>query len=247
MDREINRAPETTGAATPEGTAEIRRGMVMARDVGVTTAHPEAVENLGITRVEKVEPFGYDLVHWGSIWGGFFANLAATVILGTLAVGIGLASVSPAAPPAAGQIAVTIGIVGAIVSFISCFVGALLAGWTSNLRSRMPALVNGLIFGSFVATVPLLVVMAAGILTSSATAGAVANAQALRGGVFSPALGLNPGVMGPLAANAWGFFVYTIIQVAIGAAGYMLGMRSHLSDLGLVPEQMRLGRRRRAA
>jgi len=27
----------------------------------------------------------------------------------------------------------------------------------------------------------------------------------------------------------------------------MLGMRSHLSDLGLVPEQMRLGRRRRAA
>jgi len=231
MDRETNR-PEV--GVNVESGSEVRRGMAMARDLGVTQTHPEAVENMAVTRREKVEPFGWDLVHWGSIWGGFFTYLALVTILGAWGISAGAISASPANAPSAGT-AGQIGVGVAIVMLVATFGGAVLAGWTSNLRSRWPAVVNGLIYASLVLTAPILFTLMVGAMTASATAGAVAQVTAARGGVYTlNILGLDANTMGAIASNVGWFGLGAILLLAVGALGYYLGMRLHLRDLGFI-------------
>lgn len=237
MDRDFNRpegnVPRTENLdVAPE--LDVRRTMVMARDVAPT--HPELVENLGITRIEKVEPFGADLVHWGSIWGGFFTYLALTLILAAAAVSVGAIAVTPtpAGAPPAGQTAGAVGATMGVIMLLATFVGGLLGGWTSNLRSRWPAIVNGLVYASVVIVAPVLLTMLLGMLTASATAGAVAQVQAARGSIYLPGgLGLNAATMDAIASNVGWFSLGSILLLAVGALGYFVGMRAHLADLGL--------------
>lgn len=226
MDREFNRQDV---AAT--GT-DVRRSMIMARDVAPT--HPEMIENLGITRMEKVEPFGSDLIHWGSIWGGWFTYLALTLILTAAAVSVGALSVTPTGvAPDAGQVAGTVGVTMGIILLLSTFVGAVLGGWTSNLRSRWPAIVNGIVYASLVIAAPVIMTLLLGILSASATAGAVAQAQATQGGVNVPGFNMNAAMVDAIAANVGWFSLGSILMLVVGAVGYFLGMRLHLADLGL--------------
>lgn len=227
MERDVN-----INQGNVESATDLRRSMIMARDV--TTAHPEMVENMGVTRADKVEPFGQDLVHWGSIWGGFFTYMALVSILSAFAIAVGAVNVN-AAGTNAGQAVGGIGIAVGIIMLVATFVGAVLAGWTSNIRSSWPATVNGLIYASLVITAPLLLTLFLGVLTTSATAGAVANAQALRGGVFAPGtLGVSPATLAGIGANVGWFSLGSIVMLLLGAFGYLLGMRAHLADLGLV-------------
>ncbi len=225
MDREFNR-PEVGTAA------DVRRSMIMARDVAPT--HPELIENLGITRLEKVEPFGSDLIHWGSIWGGFFMYLALTLILVAASISVGALAVTPTgATPPAGQVAGTVGVTMGIILLLATFAGAVLGGWTSNLRSRWPALVNGLVYAALVVCAPVLMTILLGILSASATAGAVAQAQATQGNVFMPGLTMNSALVDAVAANVGWFSLGSILMLVVGAVGYFVGMRAHLADLGL--------------
>ncbi|HEY9856494.1 MAG TPA: hypothetical protein V6D05_12205 [Stenomitos sp.] len=246
MDREFNRqevnVPGTPNLDTAAGP-DLRRSMIMGRDVAPT--HPELIENLGITRVEKVEPFGADLVHWGSIWGGFFAYLALTLILVAAAVSVRAITVAPATAPNAGQIAGAVGVTMGIILIVATFVGAVLGGWTSNLRSRWPSVVNGLIYSSLVICAPVLVTMLLGLMTTSATTAAVAQVQAARGGVFVPAFNVNAATLGAVASNVGWFSLGSILLLIVGALGYFLGMRAHLMDLGIEPRPMREPRVRR--
>jgi len=205
--------------------------MIMARDVAPT--HPELIENLGITRLEKVEPFGADLIHWGSIWGGFFAYLTLTFILAAAAVSIRAITVAPATAPNAGQVGGAVGVTMGVILIVSTFAGAVLAGWTSNLRSRWPSVVNGLVYASLVICAPVLMTMLLGIMTTSATAAAVAQVQAARGGVFVPAFNVNAATLGAVASNVGWFSLGSILLLIVGALGYFVGMRAHLMDLGL--------------
>ncbi|HEY9898600.1 MAG TPA: hypothetical protein V6D00_05415 [Pantanalinema sp.] len=229
MERDYHR-PEADAPTATDVDLDIRRNMLLARNV--TTAHPEMVENMAVTRYEKVEPFGNDLVHWGSIWGGFFAYLACATILSALA--IAARAINPAQPAA------TIGFTVGAIMLVSTFVGALLAGWTSNLRSRYPAAVNGIIYASLVMTLPLLFGLFTGAMAASATTGAVAGAQATQGGVFVPGgLALDPRTLSMLAGQVGWFSVGSILLLAVGAAGYLAGVRSHMNDLGLIPHAKR--------
>jgi hypothetical protein len=230
MERDYRRPEVETPAAT-DADLDIRRNMLMARNV--TTAHPEMVENMAVTRYEKVEPFGNDLVHWGSIWGGFFAYLACATILSALAIAAG--AINPARP--AGTIGFTIG----LIMLVSTFVGAVLAGWTSNLRSRYPTAVNGIIYGALVMTLPMLFGLFTGALAASATTGAVAGAQATQGGVFVPGgVGLDPQTLGMLARQVGWFSLGSILLLAVSAAGYLVGARAHMNALGLIPHAKRV-------
>ncbi|MBO9540233.1 hypothetical protein J7643_06545 [bacterium] len=229
MERDYNR-PEANAPSASDVDLDIRRNMLMARNV--TTAHPEMVENMTVTRLEKVEPFGADLVHWGSIWGGFFAYLACATILSAFA--IAARAINPA------QSAATIGFTVGLIMLVSTFVGAVLAGWTSNLRSRYPGAVNGIIYASVVLTLPLLFGLFAGTLAASATTGAVAGAQAAQGGIYMPgSVGLDPRTLSALGGNVGWFSVGSIVILALGAVGYLVGMRSHMNDLGLIPHAKR--------
>lgn len=237
MDRDFNRQEVNvpgTSSLDVAGGPDVRRGMVMARDVA--PLHPELVENLSFTRTNKVEPFGADLIHWGSIWGGFFTYLALTLILVAAAVSIGAISVTPttAGAPPASQVAGTVGVGMAVIMLLSTFVGALLAGWTSNIRSRWPAIVNGIVYASLVVVAPVLVTMLLGIMSASAAAGAVAQAQAAQGNVFLPGgFGLNAATLDTIAANVGWFSIGSLLLLTVGALGYLAGMRAHLADLGL--------------
>lgn len=230
MERDYNR-PEANAPAASDVDLDIRRNMLMAR--GITTAHPEMIENMTVTRLEKVEPFGYDLVHWGSIWGGFFAYLACATILTALA--IAARAINPAQP--AGTIGFTVG----VIMLVSTFAGAVLAGWTSNLRSRYPAAVNGIIYASLVVTLPLLFGLFTGAMAASATTGAVAGAQAAQGGVYVPGgFGFDARTMNMVASQVGWFSLGSLLILAVGAAGYLVGVRSHLNDLGLIPHAKRV-------
>lgn len=225
MERDYQRS-DTDAPTASDVDLDIRRNMLMARNV--TTAHPEMVENMAVTRYEKVEPFGNDLVHWGSIWGGFFAYLACVTILSALAIAV--RALNPAQPAA------TIGFTVGAIMLISTFVGAVLAGWTSNLRSRYPAAVNGIIYASVVLSMPLLFGLLTGALAASATTGAVAGAQATQGNVYMPGgLGLDPRSLNMMAGQVGWFSLGSILLLAVGAFGYLAGVRSHMKDLGLTP------------
>lgn len=242
MDRDLNRQEPTTPGLTNRDVAteaDVRRSMIMARDVGV--AHPEMVENLSVLRPEKVEPFGQDLVHWGSIWGGFFAYVACASILSALAISVGAIRVAPTTvPPPAGQVVATVGITAGIIMLLSCFVGGLLGGWTSNLRSRWPCTVNGLFFASLVIAAPVLLALGVALLTASGTAAATANAAALRGGVFMPGgFAVDARTLDMIASNVGWFSLGSILLLIVGALGYYAGMRAHLNDLGIKLEKPR--------
>lgn len=235
MDREVNRQEPSTPGLTNRDLAsetDLRRSMIMARDVGV--AHPEVAEARAPVDLNKVEPFGRDLVHWGSIWGAFFAYLACMAILTALALSIGAIRITPATAPPAGQVATTLGVATGIIMLLSTFVGGMLGGWTSNLRSRAPCLVNGIYFSSVVIAAPVILALVTAMLTASATTAAAANAVATRGTALLPGgLVLDTRTMDVIASNVGWFSLGSILLLAVGAVGYLVGMRAHMRDLGI--------------
>lgn len=231
MDRDFNREVNVPPTGNLDVAPDVRRSMIMARDVA--PLHPELVENMSVTRTEKVEPFGSDLVHWGSIWGAFFMCLSSVLVLGSLAAWIGAVSVTPATAPPAGTVATTAGITAAVILLIATYVGGLLGGWTSNIRSRWPNIVNGLVYGSLVLVAPAIFSLVLSAMVTSITANAANADQLLRGGLYTPSgLGIDPGMLISAGANVGWLFLGSILVLALGALGFYSGMRAHLADLG---------------
>lgn len=168
---------------------------------------PEAVRERMTERVHRpLDVLGNDLVHWGSIWGGVFMFLAFASILSALAIAIGGIPATFTA-----GVGATVG----TILILSTFLAAFFAGWTNNVRSVGPSIVNGLIFASLLASLPLL-------LTSVAAGVALAPAGPIN--LTGPAIAL-------IRANLVVFSVGTILMLAAGALGFWAGMRAHLADL----------------
>lgn len=227
MERDTSRLEGNVESA---GSAEVRRGMIMARDVGTT--HPEMLESRQL--IQSPELMGHQLIEWGSIWGASFVYLSLAAVLGGFAVSAGvLANVGPVNQTETGiGIAVT-----AVIAFISAICAGIVGGWTSNLRSYWPTLVNGLVLGAFITTAPMLFLMAVSSFAAG-TAGAAAANQATNN---LPMFGT--GTLSTIGANLGWFSLSVLLTWGLCAYGYVLGVNRHLADLN-IPNAM-LGRRRR--
>ncbi|MBI6546578.1 MAG: hypothetical protein HY692_07270 [Cyanobacteria bacterium NC_groundwater_1444_Ag_S-0.65um_54_12] len=176
---------------------EVRRGMVMARDLGV--APSEESPTIAVA--------SGDMVHWGSVWGGFFVTLASGLILMALPIAFGARPASTVS--AWGLILAMIG------ALIATYVGSLLTGYLCGAWNRTLAGLNGLILGC--------VIVASTVLASigGAAAGRVM-------GLFPLSAFITPNTVTPEAIGAgWGFIISAILLVAVGFAGGVQGENLH--------------------
>lgn len=235
-DRDVNMPRSNVEAARADvGTEpDLRRTMIMGRGLE-TTADIREVD-LPFVRNEQIAPMAGDEMRWGSIWGGFFTYFALTMILGALAIAIGALAISPTAPGPAEQVATTAGVVGGIVLLLATFVGGLVTGWTANLRTGWGTILNGLVYGSLVLGLPLLLAVVSLSLGSALGSGVAAGqAAAAPGGaqVQFPAMGLtfDAATFQVVGQNVGWFSLGGILILAVGILGAWLGMRAHLNQV----------------
>lgn len=226
MERDTSRVEGNVESA---GSTEIRRGMVMARDVGTT--HPEMLESRQL--VQSPELMGRQLIEWGSIWGASFVYFALAAVLGGFAVSAGI--LANAGPITQGEAGVGLAVT-AVIACLSAIVAGIVGGWTSNLRSFWPTLVNGLVLGAFLTTAPMLFLMAVSSVAAGAAGAAIADQPALNLPMFGA------GTLSTVGANLGWFSLVALVIWGLCAWGYVIGVQRHLNDLNL-PHAM-LGRRR---
>ncbi|HBN09235.1 MAG TPA: hypothetical protein DD435_11510 [Cyanobacteria bacterium UBA8530] len=191
-----------------EVSPDIRRSLIMARGM------PEVEERAARPLYEKLEPFGTDLMHWSSIWAGFFLYFAVASILGAVVIAAGGI---PVGAPAS-----TVGAVTAVIMVLSLFISAFLAGWTSNLRSLGPVLVNGAVLASLIIAIPLLGSIGFAAFTAATTPGPI---------------DFTPTTLSVIRANLAMFSFGSILLLAAGMLGYWAGLKAHLGNLGLLKSQ----------
>lgn len=165
-----------------------------------------------------------DLVRWGPIWAGLLLALAIQLVLGTVGLAVALSAYDPAAPDFATRVASTLGIWTAASALIALFVGGYIAG-------RMAAFLglrNGLVQGSVVWALALLIGV---VLSALGVAGVLGGALNV-----GPLLARGLEVIGPEAARfvesttagAWWFVVGSILAWAAAAGGGVLGVAARV-------------------
>ncbi len=171
----------------------LRTSVVMARDLGVapTEDRPTIAVASG------------DMVHWGSIWGGFMVAVAVGLVLAALPIAFG---VRPAATPS--WWGLTLAVIGGLVA---TYAGALCTGYLSGVYNRICAGFNGLILGC--------------LLVASTVLAAVSGAAAARmAGLFPLSAIVTPNTVTPEAiGSAWGFIIAALLVVTVGYAGSLQG------------------------
>jgi hypothetical protein len=111
---------------------------------------------------------------WGAALAGAVVALSLQLLLSLLGLGIGLATIDPAAgdTPGAASFGIATGIYYAIVTLVSLFAGGWVAGHLAGMPRRIDGLLHGLVTWS-VATLLLLYVV-------TTTVGAVLKATSAR-------------------------------------------------------------------
>lgn len=244
MDRDVNLPrPNVEAASVDVGTEpDIRRGMIMGR--GLDFAETEREAERSFMRNEQIAPRAGDEMRWGSIWGGYFAYFALTLVLGALAVAIGAAATPTAptgvAPGAPSPIAAgTAGVVTGIVLLLATFVGALITGWTANLRSVWGSVMNGFVLGALISTLPVLLAIVTLGLGSAVASGVAAGQAAVQPGTpqlnLPSGLGLDAATLRLLGANVGWFSLGILLIHGVSVLGSWLGMRAHLNQVRTHP------------
>jgi hypothetical protein len=236
MDRDVNLPrPNVEAASMDVGTEpDIRRSMIMGR--GLDTSEFGREVDMPFVRNEQISPLAGDEMRWGSIWGGFFAYFALTLVLGALAVAIGA---STAAPPPAGTppgiAAGTAGVVTGLILLLATFAGALITGWTANLRSAWGSILNGFVLGALISSLPVLVAVFTLSLGSAVASGVAAGQAAIQPGTpqlsMPSGLGLDAATLRLLGANVGWFSLGVLLIHAVAVVGTWLGMRAHLNEV----------------
>ena len=235
-DRDVNMPRTNVEAPRADvGTEpDLRRSMIMGRGLD-TTANVRDVE-LPFVRNEQISPMTGDEMRWGSIWGGFFAYFALTLVLGALAVAIGATSAAPGPAGAPTGVApTTAGVVTGIVLLLATFVGALITGWTSNLRSVWGSILNGFVLGALISSVPVLLAIFTLSLGSAVASGVAAGQAAVAPGGptlnVPSGLGLDAATIRLLAGNVGWFSLGILLIHGVAVLGSWLGMRAHLNEV----------------
>jgi MFS family permease len=235
-DRDVNMPRTNVEAPRADvGTEpDLRRSMIMGRGLD-TTANVRDVD-LPFVRNEQISPMAGDEMRWGSIWGGFFAYFALTLVLGALAVAIGAAGAGPATPGAAPTIApTTAGVVTGLVLLLATFIGALITGWTANLRSGWGSILNGFVLGALISSLPVLLAIFAVSIGSAVASGVAAGQAAVQPGTpqlnMPTGLGMDAATLQLLGANVGWFSLGVLLIHAVAVLGTWLGMRAHLNEV----------------
>ncbi len=238
-DRDVNMPRTNVEAPRADvGTEpDLRRSMIMGRGLDTTTDVREV--DLPFIRNEQISPMAGDEMRWGSIWGGFFAYFALTLVLGALAVAIGAAGAGPATPgaaPAAPAIApTTAGVVTGLVLLVATFIGALITGWTANLRSGWGSILNGFVLGALISSLPVLLAIFTLSLGSAVASGVAAGQAAVAPGTpqlnLPSGLGMDAATLRLLGANVGWFSLGVLLIHAVSVLGTWLGMRAHLNQV----------------
>ncbi|MBM3269903.1 MAG: hypothetical protein FJZ01_19900 [Candidatus Sericytochromatia bacterium] len=171
----------------------LRHNLVMARDLGVapTEDRPTIAVASG------------DMVHWGSIWGGFMVAVAVGLVLAALPIALG---VRPAATPT--WWGLTLAVIGGLVA---TYAGALCTGYLSGVYNRICAGFNGLVLGCL-------------LVAGTAVAAISGAASAAMAGLFPLTRFVTPNTVTPEAmGSAWGFIIAAILVVAVGYSGALQG------------------------
>lgn len=230
-DRDVNMPRSNLEAPRADVTTEpdLRRSMIMGRGLETTTLRDV---DLPLTRNEQISPLAGDEMRWGSIWGGFFAYFALTLVFGALAVAIGATSVTPGAP---GVAPTTAGVVTGLILLLATFVGALITGWTANIRSTWGSMMNGFVLGALISSLPVLLAIFALSLGSAVASGVAAGQAAVAPGTpqlnVPTGLGLDAATIRLLGANVGWFSLGVLLIHGVAVLGTWLGMRAHLNEV----------------
>jgi MFS family permease len=163
-----------------------------------------------------------DLVRWGPIWAGLLLALGIQLVLGTIGLAIALSAYDPAAPDFAERAGTTLSIWNAVTALIALFIGGYIAG-------RMAAVLglrNGLVQGSVVWALALVI----GMLLSALGVAGFLGAVDLRG-LVPTMTGISAAEARDVAAStargAWWFVVGAILAWIAAAGGGVLGTSAH--------------------
>jgi len=115
-------------------------------------SEPYARPTLAVTATEAIKRMS-----WGAVLAGAVVALSVQLLLTLLGLGIGLATVDPAAgdTPGAATFGIASGIFYAIVTLVSLFVG----GWVAGRLAGMPVRTDGLLHGLVTWSVAMLVLL----------------------------------------------------------------------------------------
>jgi hypothetical protein len=131
---------------------------------------------------------------WGAVLAGAVVALGVQLLLSLLGLGIGLATVDPAAgdTPDAASFGIATGIFYAIVTLLSLFAGGWVAGRLAGMPVRTDGLLHGLVTWSVAMLVLLYVVTTSVGAVLSGTLGMVGNALQAAGQGVQAAAGAAP-------------------------------------------------------
>jgi polyhydroxyalkanoate synthesis regulator phasin len=153
----------------------------------------------GRTIVEPVAVAAIRRMSWGAALAGAVVALSLQLLLSLLGLGIGLATVDPAAgdTPGAASFGIATGIYYAIVTLVSLFAGGWVAGHLAGMPRRIDGLLHGVVTWS-VATLLLLYVVTTAVgavlsgalgIVSTTLQAAGQSAQAAAGAVAQSDIG----------------------------------------------------------
>ncbi|MHB1000577.1 MAG: YrzE family protein [Armatimonadota bacterium] len=176
---------------------------------------------------ENVAMWTRDLVRWGPIWAGLLLALAIQVVLGAVGLAVALSSNDPNAANFAENVGRTLSIWSAISALIALFVG----GYVAGRMAAVLGLRNGLVQGSVVWALTLVIGLLLSAMGVAGVLGAATNMGAL--------LGQSANLSGPeaqrlvnnTASGTWWFVIGAILAWAAAAGGGILGAAAHREDV----------------
>lgn len=154
----------------------------------MTEAH--GYESYGRSASTTERPAALKRVSWGAVLAGAVVALSVQLLLSLLGLGIGLATVDPAAgdTPGAATFGIATGIFYGVVTLVSLFAGGWVAGRLAGMPVRTDGLLHGLVTWSVAMLLLLYVVTTSVGALLSGTLGIVSNAlQAAGQGVQAAA------------------------------------------------------------
>lgn len=161
-----------------------------------------------------------DLTHWGPIWAGVIGSFAVLILLTLLGLGIGLATIDPAAVIGIGEPAF---IWGAIILLLSYFVGGWIAGRTSSYRGTTT---SAFFLGSLVWALSVVLLVLATTLGFAGVLGAVVAPFNL---VLAPGVTPAQAIAAAATTAIWSFLVL-LIAWAVAFGGAYVGTKSMISE-----------------
>lgn len=171
---------------------------------------------------EAVAFWTRDLVRWGPIWAGLLLALGIQIVLGAIGLAVALSSYSPTAANFAERVASMVSIWSVISALIALFLGGYIAGRMASVLG----LRNGLVQGSVVWALAMVVGV---ILSALGVAGLLGVTNVMpfltRGLNLTSPEQVN--LIKGAATSAWWFVIGAVLAWVAAAGGGILGASAH--------------------